>query len=122
MLHMKTKTCLVTTFLLFVVVVVTASAQTAVNIKLNVDATQASRNVLRTRLTIPVKPGPLTLFYPKWIPGEHTPTGPINDMAGFKLSGAGKSIAWRRDDVEMFAFHCEIPQGVTALDVMFDDV
>src|SRR5882762_4372981 len=78
---------------------VTAVGQNLLSIKLNVDATDAARNVLRTTLTIPVKPGPLTLFYPKWIPGEHSPTGPINDMAGLRLSGNGKSIPWQRDDV-----------------------
>src|SRR5438034_6611075 len=106
--------------LLFIVGISTASAQTT-SIRLNVDATQASRNILRTKLTIPVKPGPLTLFYPKWIPGEHTPTGPINDMVGLKLSGNGKPIPWRRDDVEMFAFHCQIPAGVNTIEVTFDD-
>lgn len=89
---------------------------------LTVDATDAPRNILHSKLTIPVKPGPVTLFYPKWIPGEHAPTGPINDLVGFKLSAVGKPIAWRRDDVEMFAFHCDIPQGVAVLDVTFDDV
>jgi len=91
-------------------------------ISLHVDATEASRNILRSTLKIPVKPGPLTLFFPKWIPGEHTPTGPINDVVGLKLSGGGKSIPWRRDDIEMFAFHCQIPDGVSELDVSFDDV
>lgn len=119
MKRLTPKALLVT--LLLVVAVSTASAQTT-SIKLNVDATQASRNILRTHLTIPVRPGTLTLFYPKWIPGEHTPTGPINDLVGLKLSGNGKSIPWRRDDVEMFAFHCEIPQGVNEIDVSFDDV
>ena len=89
---------------------------------LAVDATEAARNLVHSKLRIAVKPGPLTLFYPKWIPGEHSPTGPINDMVGLKLSADGKPIAWRRDDVEMFAFHCEIPQGVTFLDVKFDNV
>ena len=88
---------------------------------LNVDASDAARNLVHSKLTIPVRPGPLTLFYPKWIPGEHSPTGPINDLVGLKLSGGGRSIAWRRDDVEMFAFHCDIPPGVTVLEVMFDD-
>jgi predicted metalloprotease with PDZ domain len=99
-----------------------ALAQSAVSIKLDVDATAAARNVLRARLTLPVKPGPLTLFYPKWIPGEHTPTGPIDDVVGLKLSAGGKPVAWRRDDVEMFAFHCDIPPGVGTLEVTFDDV
>ena len=88
---------------------------------LSVDATDAARNIVHSKLTIPVRPGPLTLFYPKWIPGEHSPTGPINDLIGLKLSAAGKPIAWQRDDVEMFAFHCDIPPGVTALDIAFDD-
>src|SRR2546423_5453359 len=105
---------------LIVCSVASASAQ-ATSIRVSVDATQASRNILHSKLTIPVRPGPLTLFYPKWIPGEHTPTGPINDLVGFKLSANGRPIAWRRDDVEMFAFHCEIPQGVSELEVSFDD-
>ena len=88
---------------------------------LNVDATDAARNIVHSKLSIPVRPGPLTLIYPKWIPGEHSPTGPINDLVGLRLSAGGKPIAWRRDDVEMFAFHCDIPPGVTVLDVTFDD-
>ena len=98
---------------------VSALAQGAMTV--SVDATDAARNIIHSKLTIPVKPGPLTLFYPKWIPGEHSPTGPINDLVGLKLSAGGKPIPWRRDDVEMFAFHCDIPQGVTELDVAFDD-
>ena len=105
--------------LLLVFTSVSALAQTAMT--LSVDATDAARNLIHNKLTIPVKPGPLTLFYPKWIPGEHSPTGPINDLVGLKLSAGGKPIPWRRDDVEMFAFHCDIPQGVSVLDVTFDD-
>src|SRR5213078_144255 len=100
---------------------ITARAQSLV-IKMNVDATEAARNLLTTTLTIPVKPGPLSLFYPKWIPGEHSPTGPINDMVGLKLIANGKSIPWQRDDLEMFAFSCEIPAGATELEDSFDDV
>lgn len=98
---------------------ISSVAQTAIT--LDVDATEAARNLIHNRITIPVKPGPLTLFYPKWIPGEHTPTGPIDDLVGLKLSAGGKTIPWRRDDIEMFAFHCEIPPGVTTLNVTFDD-
>ena len=101
---------------------VIALGQESVSIRMNVDATDAARNVLHTTLTIPVKPGPLSLFYPKWIPGEHSPTGPINDMVGLRLSGNGKAIPWQRDAVEMFAFYCEVPAGVSELKVTFDDV
>ena len=65
---------------------VMAWGQNSVSIRMNVDATDAAHNVLHTTLTIPVKAGSLLLFYPKWIPGEHSPTGPINDMAGLRLS------------------------------------
>ena len=105
--------------ILLLVTAVTALAQSAMT--LSVDATDAARNIVHSKLVIPVKPGPLTLFYPKWIPGEHSPTGPINDLVGLKLSAGGKSIPWRRDDVEMFAFHCDIPAGVSSLEVTFDD-
>jgi predicted metalloprotease with PDZ domain len=109
-------------WLLLQLCAVAALGQPSSSIKLNVDATGAPRSVLHTSLTIPVKPGPLTLFYPKWIPGEHSPTGPINDLVALKISAQGKPIPWRRDDVEMFAFHCEVPAGINVLEVSFDDV
>jgi len=108
----------------FVVIILLACVSVALaqtTITLNADASDAAHNVIHNRLTIPVKPGLLTLFYPKWIPGEHTPTGTIDDVVGLKLSANGKQIAWRRDDIEMFAFHCDIPQGVNTLEVTFDD-
>jgi len=121
---MKTKKSTFQLFLILALVVCSASAAAAqaLSIKLTVDATQAARNILHSKFTIPVRPGPLTLFYPKWIPGEHSPTGPINDLVGLKLSANGKPVAWQRDDVEMFAFHCEVPQGADELEVSFDDV
>jgi len=119
---MKTRKSTLQLVLILALLVCSGSAASAQAIKLSVDATQAARNILHTKFTIPVRPGPLTLFYPKWIPGEHSPTGPINDLVGLKLSANGKPIAWQRDQVEMFAFHCEVPQGVNELDVSFDDV
>ena len=87
---------------------------------ISLDAREAPRKILHARLAIPVKPGPLTLFYPKWIPGEHGPTGPITDLAGLKFTASGKSLPWRRDDVDMYAFHLEVPPGSSVLDVMLD--
>ncbi len=89
-------------------------------IKVAVDITDAPRKILHAQLSIPVHAGENTLVYPKWIPGEHGPTGPIDNLAGVKFSAAGKDIAWRRDDVEMFAFHVNVPDGVTALEVKLD--
>src|SRR5512140_1375266 len=65
-------------------------------IKLEVDATDATRKVLHARLQIPVQPGPVTLVYPKWIPGDHSPTGPIADLVGLKMSAGGQPVQWRR--------------------------
>ncbi|MDT4954468.1 MAG: hypothetical protein QOJ02_2606 [Acidobacteriota bacterium] len=87
---------------------------------LSVDATDAPRGVFHARLTIPVSPGPLTLVYPKWIPGEHGPTGPILQLMGLKLTAQGKPVSWQRDSVEMYAFHCVVPPRAATLDVSLD--
>jgi predicted metalloprotease with PDZ domain len=89
-------------------------------IRLVVDASQAPQKILHTHMQIPVQPGPLTLYYPQWIPGEHMPDGPIIEVAGLKFSAGGKAIPWRRDLVEMFSFHLDIPPGVSSLDADFD--
>src|ERR1041385_3101315 len=109
-------------FALIQICALTALGQNPVVIKVDVDASQAPRNVLHATIRIPVKPGPFSFFYPKWIPGEHSPTGPINDVVGLKLTANGKPVSWTRDPVEMFAFRCDVPPGASELEVAFDDV
>ncbi len=99
-------------------VCVSASAQSPV--RLTVDARDVTRRVVHVQMTMPVTTGPLTLLYPEWIPGEHGPTGPITNLVGLKIQGGGRTIAWKRDDVNMYAFHVDVPGGVTSLDVTFD--
>ena len=97
------------------------SAQTAQNpAHLDVDLRDASRHIFHAQLVLPVQPGPFTLVYPKWIPGEHSPTGPIVDLVGLKFSANGNDIPWRRDDVDMYAFHLDIPTGVNQLRASYD--
>ena len=84
------------------------------------DATDAPRKVLHARLQIPAQPGKLTLVYPKWLPGDHAPTGPIADLVGLKMSAAGQPVEWRRDPEDMYAFAVELPAGATSLDVALD--
>src|SRR5262249_31623667 len=93
-------------------------------IALAVDARDISRRILHAKLQIPASPGPLTLLYPKWIPGEHGPTGPITDMVGLKVASGGKSVEWRRVPTDMWSFTVEVPGGTatTSLDVSFDYV
>jgi len=85
-----------------------------------VDARDAPRGIQRTHLVLPVKPGKLTLLYPKWLPGDHSPDGPVAGISGLKFSCNGRTIAWRRDADNMFAFHLTIPPGVSSLDVVFE--
>jgi len=97
-----------------------ACAQTNSAILLTVDATQAPLKILRAHLEIPVNPGPLTLYYPKWIPGMHEPAGPIANLTGLKFSSGGKTIPWQRDLLDVFTFHVDVPQGANRLEVAFD--
>ena len=91
-------------------------------IQLAVDATDVSRRIYQVRERIPVQPGPLKLWYPQWIPGNHAPTGPINQFAGLTIAGNGQRIEWRRDPLDVYAFHLEVPAGVTALDIQFQSL
>jgi predicted metalloprotease with PDZ domain len=92
----------------------------AQNIKLTVDATEAAHKILHAQLEVPVTPGPMTLYYPKWMPADHSPDGPIENLVGLQFSSNGKKVAWRRDLVDMYAVTLDIPQGSTALTVHLD--
>jgi predicted metalloprotease with PDZ domain len=89
-------------------------------VRIAVDLRDSPRHVFHAKLKFPVKPGPLTLVYPKWIQGEHAPTGPIVNLTGLKILAGGKEVAWQRDDVDMYAFHLEVPQGAEMLEVSLD--
>ena len=82
---------------------------------LSVDAREAPRRLLHAALTIPVKPGPLALEYPKWIPGEHGPTGPLNGIISLKFFAGGKPLAWRRNPEDLYEFDLVVPEGVTSI-------
>jgi predicted metalloprotease with PDZ domain len=86
-------------------------------IRIAVDATDAPRRLLRASLSIPVTPGETTLRYAEWIPGEHGPTGPIVDLAGIRMSAAGKPVRWERDPLDLYRFRCTVPEGADRLDV-----
>ncbi|MCS0581492.1 peptidase M61 [Massilia pinisoli] len=83
---------------------------------LNVDATDLSQQIFRMHMTIPVKPGPLTLLYPQWLPANHGPNGPITQLAGLKFTANGKPVAWTRDPLHVYAFHLTVPEGATTLE------
>lgn len=81
-------------------------------IQLSVDATQPAQGIMRVHETIPVaKSGPLTLYYPSWLPGNHKASGPINKLAGLTFHAGGQVVPWRRDTIDVYAFHIDVPQG-----------
>ena len=90
------------------------------HIQLSLDLRDAPRKILHAHLVIPVQPGALTLAYPQWIPGEHSPSGPVDNLAGLVISANGQSLKWRRDDVNMFAVHVTVPEGVSKLETSLD--
>ncbi len=104
----------------FFVCCASAIAQTQnAPVTLVLDAALAARGLSTVHETMPVKPGPLTLVYPKWIPGEHGPTGPLDNLSSIRFTANGKALTWRRDAVDMYAFHVDVPSGVTTLGVDF---
>ena len=99
---------------------VTAAAA-ADTIKLRVDLlTSSPLHLIHATMRIPASPGPLTLRYPKWLPGEHGPTGPIKNVAGMFVRANGSDIGWRRDPKDMFAFQVDVPAGASEIEVAFD--
>lgn len=100
--------------------IVSAQGMPPAPITISVDATHAQQRILHSNLHIPATPGPLTLYYPKWLPADHSPDGPISNLAGLKFSAAGKDIPWQQDDTDMYTFNLEVPQDATAIDASLD--
>jgi predicted metalloprotease with PDZ domain len=98
----------------------TVPSSAMMTMTVDVDASEITRGIAHVHESIPVAAGPLTLVYPKWLPGEHSPNGPIVNVAAFAVSTGGTPVAWRRDLVDLYAFHLTVPAGVRALDVTFD--
>nr|WP_313632193.1 peptidase M61 [Brevundimonas naejangsanensis] len=89
-------------------------------IKLHVDATDIERRLIQVRQTIPVSgPGPLVLFYPQWIPGNHGPVGPVANVGGLTFTANGQRLEWVRNTVQPWAYQIEVPAGVSEVDVAF---
>ena len=92
-------------------------------IALDVNASDVTRGIFRVRERVPVaEAGPLTLLYPEWLPGKHGPRGAINLLSGIEMRANGERLAWRRDPVNVYAFHVDVPSGAAALDLTFQFV
>jgi predicted metalloprotease with PDZ domain len=91
-----------------------------VPIQITADLSDAPRKLYHAEIDLPVSAGPLTLTTPKWIPGNHRPTGPVDDITGVVFTANGEKIPWRRDDVDLYQFHVTIPTGATILHAHLD--
>jgi predicted metalloprotease with PDZ domain len=90
-------------------------------IKLHVDATDIERRIYKIHQTVPVvKSGRMTLLYPKWVPGGHSPRNSLDYLAGLTITADGKAVPWTRDPVEVFAFHFTPPAGAKTVEVAFE--
>ncbi|QEH78469.1 M61 family metallopeptidase [Sphingomonas sp. C8-2] len=92
-------------------------------IELTVDATDVARGVFRIREQIPVAgAGKLYLLYPQWLPGNHAPRGPIDDIANIAITANGRPLAWKRDPVDVYAIQVDVPAGARSIALSFDYV
>ena len=101
-------------------IVAPADTPYAGTIALQVNLTNMVDRVATVHEDIPAKPGDLTLLYPEWIPGNHSPTGPIQSVGGLLITANGQRIPWVRDRVNVYAFHIDVPKGVSSIGVDFD--
>ncbi|MGB8950950.1 MAG: M61 family peptidase [Candidatus Sulfotelmatobacter sp.] len=99
---------------------VSSWSATPPTVMLSVDATSTPRKIFHAKLKIPASAGDLTLYYPKWIPGEHAPDGPVIDLAGLKFTAGGKILKWRRDLLDGFTIHVEVPAGENEVNAELD--
>ena len=88
-------------------------------LKLDIDVTDTERKIHNARLSIPVFPGPLTLLFPQWLPGHHSPNGNIAGLSGLSIKANGVILPWTRDTINVFAFHITVPAGVTAVEAQY---
>jgi predicted metalloprotease with PDZ domain len=89
-------------------------------IQITADLSDAPRKLYHAEVDIPVQPGPVSLTTPKWIPGNHRPTGPVDEITGVVFTANGKVLPWRRDDEDLYEFHVTVPAGVTTLHAHLD--
>jgi predicted metalloprotease with PDZ domain len=99
-----------------------ASLAAQAPIKITADLSEAPRRLYHAEVDIPVKPGPVTLTTPKWIPGNHRPTGPVDNITGVVFTANGETLKWRRDDVDLYEFHLTVPKGVTSIHAHLDAI
>ncbi len=98
----------------------TCALAQAADLTVRLDAREIVRNHVHTDLTLAVKSGPLTLVFPKWLPGEHMPSGPLDTLVGMTIRANGQPLTWQRDPKDPFAVSLTVPAGVSRLEIALD--
>ena len=112
--------CLAVLVLVTVLVATVWSSTDLEEMNLSVDASEVTRRILHCRLLVPAKPGSMKLVYPKWVPGDHRPDGPIMDLVGLRFKARGKVLQWVRDSTDMYAFQIQVPDDADKIQVTYD--
>jgi predicted metalloprotease with PDZ domain len=99
---------------------VLAAAAHAADMTIHLDARDVARKRIHTTMELAVKPGPVTLAFPQWMPGEHGPTGPLESMIGLTIQANGKALSWQRDPLDMYAINVTVPRGATHLEIALE--
>jgi predicted metalloprotease with PDZ domain len=107
-------------YIFSLLLVATSALAQKTPIQITADLTEAPRKLFHAEIDIPVAAGPLVLTTPKWIPGHHMPSGPVADITGVVFTANGKTIPWRRDDVELYEYHLTVPAGVSSIHAHLD--
>src|ERR1044072_8568966 len=97
-----------------------APARAAVDFTVSVDARETARGILHVKQSFPAHAGPMAFSYPRWIPGEHGPTGPSVDVAGLVIQAGAKPLEWPRDPVDMPTVRVTAPAGAKDVSMAFD--
>ena len=89
-------------------------------IRLEVDATNLSQHIFDVTETIPVaQAGPMVLFFPEWLPGNHGPVGPVRQLGGLEITAGGQRVEWVRDTLHPLAYHIDVPAGASEIVARF---
>ena len=105
---------------LFLIALCSKAQSLSAPIRITADLTEAPRKLYHAEIDVPVRPGPLTLITPEWIPGNHRPNGPAENITGIVFTANGQTLTWRRDDVNLFEFHLTVPKGINSVHVHLD--
>lgn len=97
-----------------------AQSSTLPTMTLQVDETQAYRRIAFVHEEIRTQPGLLALAYPRWIPGEHGPTGPIQNLAAIRVHAGETTLPWTRDPDDINTIKIDVPPNTTSVTVDFD--